>query len=212
MGIDPLVDLPVGRGLLDHPGVSTWVKVQQEYALMGWPVAAVAARGPSYWGIPFARDQEEGIVGFSYFLNIVEGIVGSIRLRTKRPDDPPVINHGYWPVAESGAFAGVWEDFHALMNSRAFRNAQAEDLQADMTLSDRLQSELITGAHPAGGCGIGTVVGPDLAVFGAEGLFVVDASVFPRHVTNNPNITVHVIAEIAAQNWGASDFIEGANR
>jgi len=49
LGIEPILDLPVGRGLLDHPGVSTWVRVQQEWAIMGWPVAAVASRGSSYW-------------------------------------------------------------------------------------------------------------------------------------------------------------------
>ena len=56
-----------------------------------------------------------------------------------------------------------------------------------------------SGQHPAGGCGIGTVVDSDLAVYGIDGLTVADASVFPVHVTNNPNLTVHVVGEVAAR-------------
>jgi choline dehydrogenase-like flavoprotein len=55
-----------------------------------------------------------------------------------------------------------------------------------------------TAAHPAGGCAIGQVVGPDLKVLGVQGLTVADASIFPRHVTNNPNFTCFMVGERAA--------------
>ncbi len=45
---------------------------------------------------------------------------------------------------------------------------------------------------------MGSVVGPDLGVYGVEGLTVADASIFPRHVTNNPNFTCFMVGERAA--------------
>jgi choline dehydrogenase len=72
------------------------------------------------------------------------------------------------------------------------------DLNEGMALQERVRAGLFTGTHPAGGCEIGRVVDPDLSVYGLEGLTVADASVFPMHVTNNPNLTCHVVGEVAA--------------
>ena len=66
-------------------------------------------------------------------------------------------------------------------------------------------SNLTTGFHPAGGCAIGQVVDPDLRVLGFEGLVVADASVFPRHVSNNTNLTCHMVGEYAAAKVIAHD-------
>jgi choline dehydrogenase-like flavoprotein len=44
--------------------------------------------------------------------------------------------------------------------------------------------------HPTGTCAIGRVVGPDLRVFGTEGLRVVDASVMPSIVRGNTNVAI----------------------
>ena len=46
---------------------------------------------------------------------------------------------------------------------------------------------------------MGAVVDEDLAVYGLEGLTVADASVFPAHVTNNPNLTCFMVGERAAE-------------
>ena len=58
---------------------------------------------------------------------------------------------------------------------------------------------LLTSAHPQGGNAIGTVVGPDFAVAGAEQLYLCDASVFPTSVHVNPQLTVMGLAEYAAR-------------
>ena len=63
---------------------------------------------------------------------------------------------------------------------------------------ERLRRGVLSGTHPVGGCGIGRVVGPELDLFGLERLTVADASVFPRHVSNNPNLTCHAVGERAA--------------
>ena len=49
-----------------------------------------------------------------------------------------------------------------------------------------------------GTCAIGSVVDEELRVHGVEGLLVADASVFPAHVTNNPNLTCIMVGERAA--------------
>jgi choline dehydrogenase len=196
--IRPIVDLPVGRRLLDHPGVAMPVQVGPPYARMGWPTLSTASRGSDYWGIPMPADGERGLVAFAFFLALTDQIDGTLRLRSADPTDAPEIDHGYWRVVESGAFDGVWDEFQTLMRTPAFRAADARDAIPDVDLRTRLMTTMNSGQHPAGGCAIGSVVSPDLAVHGIEALTVADASVFPAHVTNNPNLTVHVVGEIAA--------------
>ena len=59
--------------------------------------------------------------------------------------------------------------------------------------------------HPCGTCRMGrpddpaTVVGPDGAVHGTDGLFVVDASVFPTIPRANIHLTVIAVAERLAE-------------
>ena len=109
-----------------------------------------------------------------------------------------MIDHGYWAVAQNGAFESIWSDFQALLETDALRAAGARDIKPETPLRDRLLAGIGSGAHPVGGCAIGSVVDPDLAVLGIDGLTVADASVFPSHVSNNPNLTVHVVGEVAA--------------
>ena len=51
--------------------------------------------------------------------------------------------------------------------------------------------------HPCGTCAIGDVVDSKLKVKGVSGVRVVDASIFPNHISGNICGTVHAIAEKA---------------
>jgi choline dehydrogenase len=198
LGIVPAVDLPVGRGLREHPGVTMPVLVEPAYARMGWPTLSTASRGRTYWGIPLTADGEQGLVRLSFFLGLTDEIDGTIRLSSDDPTAAPLIDHGYWQVVQRGAFANVLDDYASLLRTVALRKAGAKDAMDGVELTDRVPRLVSTGTHPAGGCGIGSVVDPSLAVRGVHGLTVADASVFPAHVTNNPNLTVHVVGEVAA--------------
>jgi choline dehydrogenase len=196
LGIDVLADLPVGRGLLEHPGLRVTLRVGEPQARGGWPGLAVASRGAGYWAIPGVLDQERRLAWLGFFLGLVDGPGGSVRLRSIDPDAAPAIDHGFAALAESDAFAVVWADVERLLASDAL--AGAVDVDRDVPQRERQRRGISTGTHPAGGCAIGRVVDPRLGVYGIEGLTVADASVFPRHVTNNPNLTCHMVGEQAA--------------
>jgi choline dehydrogenase len=198
VGIACIADLPVGRGLLEHPGIRVVLSVDEEVAAGGWPAFAAAARGDGWWGIPGSADEERGLVWLAFFLALLDGPDGSVRLTSVRPGAPPRIDHGYASLLGTRAFDGVRADIDRLLATDVLRGVNATELDAEMPWAQRLVTSITTGTHPAGGCAIGAVVGPDLAVLGIDGLTVADASVFPRHVSNNPNLTCHAVGERAA--------------
>lgn len=63
-----------------------------------------------------------------------------------------------------------------------------------------------TEYHPIGTCAMGDVVDSRLRVKGVKGLRVIDASVFPIHVSGNIQGTVYTVAEKGAdlvkEDWG----------
>lgn len=67
---------------------------------------------------------------------------------------------------------------------------------------DYVRSATVPFLHPVGTCRMGVdgraVVGPDLRVRGVDGLWVADASIFPRHIAGNTNATAIMIGERAA--------------
>ena len=79
-----------------------------------------------------------------------------------------------------------------------------KDATSDAALEAHARQTAITVHHPCGSCRMGAVademavVDPELKVRGAEGLRVVDASVFPDLVGGNINAAVVMIAEKAA--------------
>jgi choline dehydrogenase len=84
----------------------------------------------------------------------------------------------------------------------ARETAPGEHVQSDDDLDAYIRAHAGVTQHPVGTCAMGagplTVVDPDLRVRGADGLRVVDASIMPTIVGGNPNATVIMIAERAA--------------
>jgi choline dehydrogenase-like flavoprotein len=72
----------------------------------------------------------------------------------------------------------------------------SSDTEADILAF--IQQRAGTDYHASCTCAIGSVVDPELRVFGVEGLRVADASVMPSIIRGNPNAPVIAIAEKAA--------------
>ncbi len=84
---------------------------------------------------------------------------------------------------------------------------RTEDLSSEAARRAFLERAAYTHHHPVGTCKMGSdagaVVGPDLALRGAERLYVVDASVIPSITTGPVNAAIIAIAE------RASDLLKG---
>ncbi len=134
---------------------------------------------------------------------------GSLRLRSRRPQDPPVIQAGYLsdardlPVLLEGIRLSR-QIIHAAPFA-PFRGAEVfpgEQRVAAQELAEIVRRKAETIYHPAGSCRMGSdarsVVDERLRVRGVEGLRVIDASVMPRLIGGNTNAPTVMIAEKAA--------------
>ncbi|MCX7285546.1 MAG: GMC family oxidoreductase N-terminal domain-containing protein [Novosphingobium sp.] len=78
-----------------------------------------------------------------------------------------------------------------------------KDLVTDEALLARVDGLISTGLHGTGTCrmgaGPGSVVGPDLAVHGVEGLYVIDCSAMPTPISGNTNGPAMAFAWRAAE-------------
>jgi choline dehydrogenase len=198
LGIDVVEDLPVGKCLLDHPFISFGMRTTPAHARMGWPTAAMGARGQGWFGYSEPMDEEEGLSLLVFGLAMHDCPQGTIELASTDPRDPPRIDLNYQEVIEACHFERPWEDFQALLQTSIYQDLGAHDVREGVPLAERLHDSIHGGYQAAGGCCIGRVVAPDLSVYGVEALTVADASAFPLHVSNNPNLTCFAIGEVAA--------------
>ena len=80
-----------------------------------------------------------------------------------------------------------------------------EDVQSDEDIAEYIKKTHNTVYHPAGSCRMGPVeddmspLDPQLRVKGTKNLRVVDASAMPQLTAVNPNITVMLMGERAAE-------------
>ncbi len=199
LGIEAAVDLPVGRSLMEHPAVSLIMRVDPEHVMLGWPIYGAVVRGHGWWTVPVPLDQEQGLAAIQLCLATHEGPEGgAVSLRGADPSQAPEIHHGYERFLDGGGFDDALADWRAMLATPALQAAHAVDVRGHLEPRAAALRAMGTAAHPAGGCAIGCVVDPRLEVYGVDGLSVADASVFPRHVTNNPNFTCFMIGERAA--------------
>ncbi|MFQ5425976.1 MAG: GMC family oxidoreductase, partial [Gaiellales bacterium] len=199
IGIDVTVNLPVGRGMMEHPQCFFHVVGPPELAEMaypGWPVAS-RGRGNHWYSFPLALDEEAGLCAVAFALARDAG-EGTVRLVSDDPTTAPRIDHRLQAVIESDRFDHAWETFRQLLGSAALRKLGASSPDLGRELREVLQERLGTAFHPAGGCQIGRVVDDALRVHGVDGLRVADASVFPVHIMNNPNLTCMMLGERVA--------------
>ena len=129
---------------------------------------------------------------------------GRVMLRTPMPDSKPIVASNLMTTDEDRAcmIAGI---------RKALEIAEQEPLQkairrafsvptgnSDDEIIDFVRRAAQTVYHPTSTCAIGSVVDPELRVYGFEGLRVADASVMPTITRGNTNATAIMIGEKAA--------------
>ena len=131
---------------------------------------------------------------------------GRLKLSDNDPQSRPVIDTGYFTDADD-------QDLAALMDGVAFTREIARQQPlveligselaetAGMVTAEDLRRESLHYFHPAGTCKMGpdsdpaAVVDPMGRVYGAEGLFVADASIMPVVPRANTNLPALMVAE-----------------
>jgi choline dehydrogenase len=136
---------------------------------------------------------------------------GTIRLASANPDDNAVVDPHYLEREEDVAvFEFGIRYARRLVQHPAFDRFRGKELApgADVTDPAGIRAYIRKAAgtvwHPVGTCKMGpasdplAVVDHELKVHGIAGLRVADASIMPELVNANPNATVYMIAEKAA--------------
>ncbi|MEM8592007.1 MAG: GMC oxidoreductase [Pseudomonadota bacterium] len=143
---------------------------------------------------------------------------GVLRLGSSDPKAPPVFDLGMFRDAEDldTLTAGI-ERLRDLLGQADFGARRGKEIgpaagAAGEALKDKIRNGAGTAYHPVGTCRMGedeaAVVTPRLAVRGAEGAWVVDASIMPRVTSANTNAPSMMIgwkgAEMIAKDLGAA--------
>ena len=134
---------------------------------------------------------------------------GAVTLASSDPTAKArILNNFLSTDADRRALRSAFKIMRAIVASKAFAPIGATEVapgpqvQSDAEIDAFIRQTLDTVYHPIGTCRMGkderAVVGLDFRVRGAEGLRVVDASVFPDLTGGNINAVVMMIAEKAA--------------
>ncbi|MFC4033338.1 GMC family oxidoreductase [Streptomyces polygonati] len=216
LGIDHVVDLPVGQELTEHPFIVLPLPIPLEKAAspFGRPVN-VTWRYSS--GLAGAGDNDMMIIPNNGWLGLPGVCIWQMHAVSRgklvfTSRDPLA-----GPLAELRMLTDESDRLRArdglekvgeLVNHRAFKNILA-DSPALPTI-DQLPAATFASHHVATTVRMGspddatTVVDPDCRVLGTEGLRVIDQSVMPEVVRGNPLLTVLMIAERMADRLKSS--------
>ncbi|EXJ76070.1 uncharacterized protein A1O5_00578 [Cladophialophora psammophila CBS 110553] len=132
---------------------------------------------------------------------------GTVHIKSSDPLAPPEIDPGYFrnEVDAKILAAGMkWMDKVArhplLAKSLAERELppESESLDSEEKRIEYVKNHVSTQYHLIGTCALGEVVDNDLKVKGVKNLRVVDASIFPGHVSGNIMASTYAVGEKGA--------------
>ncbi|ABD25984.1 glucose-methanol-choline oxidoreductase [Novosphingobium aromaticivorans DSM 12444] len=167
-----------------------------------------------FYFIPLLFNEGGGIARQHGFSNLViltrPESRGELRLRSANPVDQPLIDSNYLAEGRDRDAlrrgVGIVRRIFAQPAFARFRGVECTpgaDIADDVALDGFFRETCNVNYEAVGTCRMGddelAVVDPGLRVRGVEGLRVVDGSVMPRITTGDPNATIVMIAEKAAQ-------------
>ena len=226
LNIPVIADLPgVGQNLQDHPLVHVAYQSTQDIEIA--PTCNIAEAtlflntenpanpvpnlqfhfGPVIYVQPeFARSGP----GFTFAPSLLHpDSCGRVSLRSTSPLDSPVLRMNFLESEKDiqTLIAGI-KIARQLAHSSAFDEFRGEEITpgAAAMSDDAIRAYILQSCdvdhHYVGTCKMGTdplaVVDPALRVHGVESLRVVDASIMPDHISGNPNASILMIGEKAA--------------
>jgi choline dehydrogenase len=227
VGIEPIVDLPVGDNLIDHLLIGVVydsprpISPAHQFVTesCGFGFSSIPRGGTPDIEISFAKEMnfappnDDGLPRYT----IIPGITqprsrGTVRLASSSPADAPVIDPRY--LSDPDDLRMLIDGIHM---SREIGRAEAlrewtsreffpgAELSSDAELTRYIEETVSTWFHPVGTCRMGTgddaVVRPTLEVLGTTGLRVADASIMPDIVSVNTNAASMMIG------WRAGDLV-----
>ena len=232
LGLTPAVGLSgVGANLQDHvlgagvnyeakrPVPPTQYNASEVY--MWWksdPSQPVPDINALYVSLPFATKelnlQQQN--GYAILCGVMRPKSrGSVTLTSSDPRADPLVDPNYLSVDQDlVALKAATELAREIGNSEAYRDIRKAELlpgraaQSPTEYRDFLRKSVSTYFHPVGTAKMGTdegsVVDPQLRVYGVQGLRVADASVMPTITTGNTNAPSILIG------WKAAKLIAAA--
>lgn len=217
VGIDAVVDLPVGIGLQDHilgAGVNyeangpVPVSHYNHSEVYMWERSESGLRSPDmialYVSVPFASTGHK--LDYEHGYCILSGVAtpqsrGYVKLASSDINDAPIVESNYLAEEQDWkSYRAATELCRELGASDAYSEFRKRESlpQKDGDLTDAEWREFLSASvntyfHPTSTCQIGKVVDSDLKVKGIEGLRVADASVMPHITTSNTNAPTMMI-------------------
>lgn len=132
---------------------------------------------------------------------------GSVHVESADPTQHPRIDPGYFRnPADAKILAAATKWMDQVANQPVLKKSLGERVLPPQNASIKTEEERVeyvrnnvsTQYHLIGTCTMGEVVDEKLKVKGVEGLRVIDASVFPTHVSGNIMATTYAVAEKGA--------------
>jgi choline dehydrogenase len=227
LGIDAIVDLPVGRNLIDHLLIGVVYDSKQPISLAHSMVTEACAFGWSSCPRGTAPDVEISFAKEANFApptddgryryTIIPGITqprsrGTVKLGSANRADAAVIDPNY--LSDPEDLRMLIDGIHlarkigaaeALSDWNDGEFFPGPHVASDEAIADYIGESVSTWFHPVGTCRMGSgddaVVDATLAVLGTRGLRVADASIMPEIVSVNTNAASMMIG------WRAAEFV-----
>jgi choline dehydrogenase-like flavoprotein len=228
LGIDAVVDLPVGQHLQDHPFfynpyalVPEALDMVPRAGALLWTASSEAADGELDLHVSATHLMDPSLSPTGGAIVLATAVVqpesrGTIRLRSRDAEDPPLIDCNFLATPRDrrrmlegvklGRSIGRHPVFAPLMAAELM---PGDGVQDDADLGRFVEANLNTYGHPTATAPMGgpddpwSVVDSGGAVKGVRALRIVDASIMPTVTSVATNLTTIMIAErIAAMAYG----------